>query len=156
MSELLNSVQPLSMVVSDKIKAYVRENDIERILSAAVNGAIEDFVAGKAEAERPLQHIAAYLLKLDAEKFGSGKPVPSSAEPAEPHPQGPELFEAVGEGDVDRVTELLEEGVPASSLDDDCNTPLILACEGETECAPRCCWRTGRPSTTRTTMGRAR
>jgi len=47
------------------------------------------------------------------------------------HPEAEALFDAVGEGDVDAVTELLGKGVPADVANDDGSTPLILAAEGE-------------------------
>jgi len=41
------------------------------------------------------------------------------------------LFEAISEGDYDIVLEQLNQGVAVNSLDDDGNTPLIMAAEGE-------------------------
>ena len=41
------------------------------------------------------------------------------------------LFDGVTSGDIDAVTVCLEQGVPIDSLDDDSNTPLIIAAEGE-------------------------
>jgi ankyrin repeat protein len=45
------------------------------------------------------------------------------------------LFEAVGEGDVEALQSLLDEGAPAGVLDDDGNSLLHKAAEGESECA---------------------
>jgi len=47
------------------------------------------------------------------------------------HPDAPLLFEAVGEGDLERVEELLGRGVPVDSLNEDAATALLLAAEGE-------------------------
>ena len=55
--------------------------------------------------------------------------VATRQEPA--HPDAPLLFEAVGEGDLARVEELLGRGVPVDSLDEDAATALLLAAEGE-------------------------
>ena len=41
------------------------------------------------------------------------------------------LFEAVGEGDVEKIGELLEAGVPVDAVNEDAATALILAAEGE-------------------------
>ena len=53
----------------------------------------------------------------------------------EEHPRSAELFEKVSEGDVDGLRELLADGVPAACIDEDGNTALIAAAEGESECA---------------------
>ena len=55
--------------------------------------------------------------------------VATRQEPA--HPDAPLLFEAVGEGDLARVEELLGRGVPVDSLNEDAATALLLAAEGE-------------------------
>jgi len=47
------------------------------------------------------------------------------------HPEAPALFEAVGEGDVERVEQILSSGVPVDSLNDDAATALHIAAEGE-------------------------
>lgn len=47
------------------------------------------------------------------------------------HPDAPALFEAVGEGDVEKIGELLEAGVPVDAVNEDAATALILAAEGE-------------------------
>eukprot|EP00966_Prymnesium_polylepis_P020262 467110-Prymnesium_polylepis.1 len=49
-------------------------------------------------------------------------------------PQVKELFNAVTEGDVSTLCRLMTEGVPANATDDDGNTALILAAEGEPQC----------------------
>lgn len=41
------------------------------------------------------------------------------------------FFNAVAEGDVDEVDEIIAENVPLDSQDEDGNTALILAAEGE-------------------------
>lgn len=50
------------------------------------------------------------------------------------HEQAEELFEAIGDGDLDQMQSLIESGVPLGVRDEDGNTPLHKACEGETEC----------------------
>lgn len=70
-------------------------------------------------------------------------PAPASAMARKPsvvalvkeHPRSAELFEKVSEGDVDGLRELLADGVPAACIDEDGNTALIAAAEGESECA---------------------
>ena len=49
----------------------------------------------------------------------------------EAHPDAPLLFEAVGEGDLERIAELLGSGVPVDSLNEDAATALLIAAEGE-------------------------
>ena len=51
------------------------------------------------------------------------------------HERSEELFEAVDSGDAESVQTILDEGVPPGVVDDDGNTPLHKAAEGETECA---------------------
>ena len=55
--------------------------------------------------------------------------------PPEVHDQSAELFEAIGDGDLDRLKGLLDSGVPPHVVDEDGATPLHRAAEGETECA---------------------
>jgi len=49
----------------------------------------------------------------------------------EAHPEAPLLFEAVGEGDLERIEQLLSSGVPVDSLNEDAATALLVAAEGE-------------------------
>eukprot|EP00966_Prymnesium_polylepis_P110003 2545159-Prymnesium_polylepis.1 len=51
----------------------------------------------------------------------------------EAHPRQAELFQALEDGDVDVVEECVKAGVSVDVADDDLNTALILASEGEPE-----------------------
>ena len=70
---------------------------------------------------------------LELRRLASGYPPPKSVVAG--HAQSSELFEAVGEGDLGALAQLLAAGVPASCVDDDGNTALMAAAEGESECA---------------------
>lgn len=51
------------------------------------------------------------------------------------HERAAELFDAVNDGDLEQLQKLLADGVPAGALDDDGNSALHKAAEGETDCA---------------------
>ena len=70
---------------------------------------------------------------LELRRLASGYPPPKAVVAG--HAQSSELFEAVGEGDLGALAQLLAAGVPASCVDDDGNTALMAAAEGESECA---------------------
>jgi ankyrin repeat protein len=64
------------------------------------------------------------------ERSGSLKPRSPTSVPLVT--TGPsEFFEAIAEGDIDEVIAMLERGVPPDAKDDESNTGLILAAEGE-------------------------
>jgi hypothetical protein len=64
------------------------------------------------------------------------EPQPEEEEEEVPtHEQSEALFDAIGDGDLHQMQSLIESGVPLNVRDEDGNTPLHKACEGETECA---------------------
>ena len=69
---------------------------------------------------------------LELRRLASGYPPPK---PSSPATRSRRVFEAVGEGDLGALAQLLAAGVPASCVDDDGNTALMAAAEGESECA---------------------
>ena len=71
---------------------------------------------------------------IDVPPAAPAEPPPPPYEPPT-HEQAAELFEAVEGGDIEALQALLDAGVPAGVVDDDGNTPLHKAAEGEEECA---------------------
>ena len=69
----------------------------------------------------------------DTQQPGASKSAVKYVPPT--HDRGEEVFEAIDSGDPDALAALLEEGVPAGVVDDDGNSALHKAAEGESACA---------------------
>ena len=65
---------------------------------------------------------------------GGDAPAKRSSTVAPKHERQAELFIAVNKGNAELVRELLIAGVPASVVNEDGNTPLIKAVQGEHDC----------------------
>lgn len=99
----------------------------------AVSAGVKEDAASLTLEIQPIDHLAAE----------EAPPIAISAPPVyegpvyEPatHDRSSEIFEAIDSGDAGALATLLEEGVPAGVVDDNGNTPLHKAAEGETECA---------------------
>ena len=126
--------------------------------TAAPEGTAEAPVRAQVDDSKPLPPVTAPEAKAPAAAPPPAEPTPAApsaaavAEAAPPpavapalppppeyvapeHERSSELFEAIDSGSVDALKALLEEGVPAGVLDEDGNTPLHKAAEGESDCA---------------------
>ena len=105
-----------------------------------------EFILEKALREQPTNVVAfviEYLCEGGAGE-GSAEPAGEAAQEAaaaiveapviERHPQADALFEAVGDGDLETMVQLLDSGVPVDSLNGEGSTALIIAAEGEPAC----------------------
>ena len=125
--------------------ADLRDADVEMLANALDDAAGVDGAAGRQgrrRAERydpsfnstdPAPAASADDEALELRRLASGYLPPKAVVAG--HAQSSELFEAVGEGDLGALAQLLAAGVPASCVDDDGNTALMAAAEGESECA---------------------
>lgn len=88
----------------------------------------------------PPSDAAAPAASADAPAPPPEPPVYDGPEYVPPtHEQASEVFDAVDSGSSEDLQALLDAGVPAGVVDDDGNTPLHKAAEGETECVKLLC-----------------
>ena len=111
----------------------VLEGIIERAIRATpinvVAYVVDELAALRGGIDRP-SHV------MDATP-GVGSVVAETVEQATQgnHPKAHELIDAIGDGDAERVEQLLIEGVPAGTRDaSGLKTAMMAAAEGETEC----------------------
>ena len=127
--------------------------------TAAPDGTADAPARAQADGSKPLPPVTAPEAKAPtaapspAEPTSAAPSAAAVAEAAPPPPVAPalppppeyvapeherssEIFEAIDSGSVEALKALLDEGeVPAGVLDEDRNTPLHKAAEGETDCA---------------------
>ena len=125
--------ESLMAYLKDVNATVVLEGIIERAIRSTptnvVAYVIDEFVALRSGEDRP-----SYV--MDATP-GVGSVIAETVEHAAQgnHPKANELIEAIGEGDVDAVEQLLKDGVPADCKDPSSSqTAMMVAAEGETEC----------------------
>ena len=126
------------------LMAYLKEIDATTILEATIERAIraqppnvvayviDEFAGLRAN---PTGQVAAVAADVPSTPGGAVVSSAATAAAQGHHPLSKDLMDSIGDGDVERVEELLRAGVPADCKDAaGGKTALIAAAEGEEEC----------------------